>query len=114
MPVVDMFIGGAPFAVLENFTLYKLPKAVDRHSEPSTTWDVLEALLAERQPSHSANWVVVYYAPIGAAAVSHEAIFDTLEETFKEVRHCLCGGGVGQRPQSSPHPQEVLQSLPGL
>ena len=84
VPVVDNFIGGVPFCVLENYTLYKLPTPVDRVSVPSTTWDELATMLEDRVPDNRARWMIVHYAPIGQAAVSHEAIFDTLTEKLKK------------------------------
>ena len=80
IPVVDNFICGEPFCVLDNYTLYKLPAPVDRTSVPSTVWDELASLLEDRMPDKRALWVVVHYSPLGAVAVSHTAIFDTLAE----------------------------------
>ena len=80
MPIVDNFIGGVPFSVLDNYTLYKLPKPADRLSVPSATWVELEALLEDRMPECRSAWLVVHYSPVGPAAVSHEAIFDILAE----------------------------------
>ena len=34
VPVVDNFIGGPPYGVLDNYTLYKLPAPEDRVSVP--------------------------------------------------------------------------------
>ena len=91
MPVVDMFVGGVPFGVMDNYTLYKLPKPVDRTSVPSTTWDVLVGLLEERAPSAQAKWAMVHYSRIGPAAVSHEAIFDSLATRLlkNDVAFCV-------------------------
>ena len=84
VPVVDNFIGGVPFGVLENYTLYKLPTPVDRISVPSSTWEELVSLLEDRVPDNRARWMIVRYTAIGQAAVSHEAIFDTLTEKLKK------------------------------
>jgi hypothetical protein len=70
--------------VLDNYTLYKLPTPVDRTSVPSATWTELASLLEDRVPDNRARWMIVHYAPIGQAAVSHEAIFDTLTEKLKK------------------------------
>ena len=71
VPIVDNFVGGVPFGVLDNYTIYKLPKAVDRPGVPSAIWDELASLLEDRMPDNRARWLVVHYSPIGAAAVSH-------------------------------------------
>ena len=85
VPVVDNFVGGVPFGVFDNYTLYKLPTPVDRTSVPSATWDELASLLEDRVPDYRAQWLVVHYVPIGSASVAHTAIFDTLAEQFKKV-----------------------------
>ena len=84
VPVVDNFIGGEPFGMIDNYTLYKLSVPEDRHAVPTATWHDLLPLLEGRVPDHRARWAVVLYTPIGAAAVSHTAIFDTLLERFKK------------------------------
>ena len=84
IPVVDNFIGGEPFSVMDNYTIYKLPVPVDRVQVPSTTWTELVSLLDDRIPDCRARWAIVHYAPIGAVAVSHEGIFDALVDKLKK------------------------------
>ncbi len=90
VPVVDNFVGGVPFCVLDNYTFYKLPKAIDRVSVPSVTWDELASMLVNKPPSATARWAIVHYAPIGPAAVSHEAIYDTLAERLLRFDVAFC------------------------
>jgi hypothetical protein len=42
-------------------------------------------LLEDREPNRKTLWMVVLYKPIGATAVGHTAIFDTLAERFTPV-----------------------------
>ena len=92
---LDNFVCGAPFALIDNYSVYRLKVPENRENEPTAALEQVREVLVAKAPTCRSNWIVIRYAPIGPQAVDHKCIFDDLHERLGKTDSVMIVADVG-------------------
>ncbi len=111
---LDTFVSGAPFALIDNYSVYRLQVPENRENEPTTSWEQVRDVLVAKAPTSRSNWIVIRYTPVGPQAVDHKCIFDDLHERLAKTDSLLIVADIGDGCSMALIRKQDMKSLPSF